>query len=187
MSQLKHSICQMATLGWWLMLSLAAVSCNEDDQSGGQLAAPTTMLTANSIGIDRFGIYWSSVSGADSYEIRLDGEVLTTVQDTEYTFTGLAEATSYTAGVRALSDTAEASEWSEIRVKTYSSSQVTRLDAPTLTAPTSSVTQTGFTVAWEAVEHADYYTWTLDGGQETSTEELQVTCSQLNPATTYTI
>ena len=84
MSQLKHSICQMATLGWWLMLSLAAVSCNEDDQSGGQLAAPTTMLTANSIGIDRFGIYWSSVSGADSYEIRLDGEVLTTVQDTEY-------------------------------------------------------------------------------------------------------
>lgn len=187
MFQLKHSICQMATLGWWLMLSLAAVSCNEDDQSGGQLAAPTTMLTANSIGIDRFGIYWSSVSGADSYEIRLDGEVLTTVQDTEYTFTGLAEATSYTAGVRALSDTAEASDWSEIRVKTYSSSQVTQLDAPTLTAPTSSVTQTGFTVAWEAVEHADYYTWTLDGGQETSTEELQVTCSQLNPATTYTI
>lgn len=187
MSQLKHSICQMATLGWWLMLSLAAVSCNEDDQSGGQLAAPTTMLTANSIGIDRFGIYWSSVSGADSYEIRLDGEVLTTVQDTEYTFTGLAEATSYTAGVRALSDTAEASDWSEIRVKTYSSSQVTQLDAPTLTAPTSSVTQTGFTVAWEAVEHADYYTWTLDGGQETSTEELQVTCLQLNPATTYTI
>lgn len=120
MFQLKHSICQMATLGWWLMLSLAAVSCNEDDQSGGQLAAPTTMLTANSIGIDRFGIYWSSVSGADSYEIRLDGEVLTTVQDTEYTFTGLAEATSYTAGVRALSDTAEASDWSEIRVRTSS-------------------------------------------------------------------
>lgn len=49
------------------------------------------------------------------------------------------------------------------------------------------MTQTGFTVAWEAVEHADYYTWTLDGGQETSTEELQVTCSQLNPATTYTV
>ena len=54
MSQLKHSICQMATLGWWLMLSLAAVSCNEDDQSGGQLAAPTTMLTAKSIGIYLF-------------------------------------------------------------------------------------------------------------------------------------
>lgn len=174
-------------LGAGMLLPLLFASCSEEDKEGGQLTAPAVLLIPNSIGIDGFGIRWSEVTGASAYEIHLDGTTLSTQSSTAYTFTGLNEATTYTAGVRALSDTAVASEWNEIRVRTYSNEDIIRLGAPELTVETASLTPTSFTVTWSAVSHADRYTWTLDDGQPQSTAECRITCTGLTPASSHTL
>lgn len=186
MHKIQHTLFATAVACVALLLPLIAASCNEEE-NGGQLDTPSLLLVPNSIGVDRFSIRWNTVGGASTYEIRLDGEVVATQPSAEYTFTGLAEATVYTAAVRALSDTAQTSESSEIRVRTCSSNDVIQLAAPELTAPSELLTTDAFTVTWPAVANADFYTWTLDDGQQATTAECRITCSGLQPASSHTL
>ena len=55
----------------------------------------------------------------------------------------------------------------------------TQLAAPVLAQ--SSVEETAFTVTWQAVEHANVYAYSLDGGAEATTSETSARLSGLNP------
>ena len=57
----------------------------------------------------------------------------------------------------------------------------TQLAAPVLAQ--SSVEETAFTVTWQAVEHANVYAYSLDGGAEATTSETSARLSGLNPVT----
>ncbi|MDH5366882.1 MAG: GEVED domain-containing protein [Cyclobacteriaceae bacterium] len=66
---------------------------------GCSLTAPTG-LASSSINDNGFTLTWNTVSGADSYDVSIDGTV-TNLIGTSYVATGLASGTSYTAKVRA--------------------------------------------------------------------------------------
>lgn len=51
----------------------------------------------------------------------------------------------------------------------------------------SSVEETAFTVTWQAVEHANVYAYSLNGGTEATTSETSARFSGLNPGTEYTV
>ena len=60
----------------------------------------------------------------------------------------------------------------------------TQLAAPVLAQ--SSVEETAFSVTWQAVEHANVYAYSLNGGTEATTSETSARFSGLNPGTEYT-
>ena len=61
----------------------------------------------------------------------------------------------------------------------------TQLAAPVLAQ--SSVEETAFSVTWQAVEHANVYAYSLNGGTEATTSETSARFSDLNPGTEYTV
>ena len=61
----------------------------------------------------------------------------------------------------------------------------TQLAAPVLAQ--SSVEETAFSVTWQAVEHANVYAYSLNGGTEATTSETSARFSGLNPGTEYTV
>jgi len=67
---------------------------------GCDLAAPTS-LSSSSIGDNQFTLSWNGVSGADSYDVSINGNV-TNVSGTSYTATGLTAGTDYTCNVSAV-------------------------------------------------------------------------------------
>lgn len=60
-----------------------------------------------------------------------------------------------------------------------------RLSTPALSK--SDVTKDAFTVRWAAVEHATGYVYTLDDGQEQSTDRTEIRIENLTASTQYTV
>lgn len=60
---------------------------------------------------------------------------------------------------------------------------VNKLDTPMLAAP--AVTHNSATFTWKAVDNADMYVFTINGGSEMQTTEPSVTLTGLTPATQY--
>ena len=150
------------------------------------LATPAPV--ASEVTTTSFSISWEEIENAASYEyIFNDGETVETESLTA-SFTDLSVGTEHSFKLRAI-PTEEAlvahteSAWAQISVWTNG---YTVLDSP---APeTESVTCTGATFKWTAVENAESYTWKLgENGTETSTASLKASVSGLEAATEYSV
>ena len=91
---------------------------------GCALAAPSGLNSSN-IGDNSFTVSWSSVSGAASYDVSVDGAV-SNVSGTSYSASGLSAGTSYTVKVRSIcSDGGSGSYSSDLIVTTTGTAPVT--------------------------------------------------------------
>jgi hypothetical protein len=72
-----------------------------DSVDGPALPAVPQNLSVTSTTTSTVSLSWSSVSGAEGYEVLRNGNLVTSTGSTSYTDTGLAEGTSYSYTVRA--------------------------------------------------------------------------------------
>ena len=73
---------------------------NPDLKSRGELSAPAASIEPD----NAYSLTpkWAAVEGADYYEIEYDGQIYSTIKQTQYTIDGLVPETSYTMNVRAV-------------------------------------------------------------------------------------
>ncbi|WP_105616647.1 fibronectin type III domain-containing protein [Vallitalea okinawensis] len=105
---------------------------------------------------ERITLKWQAVAGADSYELDVDGQIIT-LTETEYQHTGLEAETDHTYRLRAKNEGGY-SPWSTvIYVRTY--------PYPPLTPEIklSSLTKDTVTLTWISVEKAEGYELKVDG------------------------
>lgn len=99
-------------------------------------------------------ITWEPVSGAESYDIEVDGNEIYNLTDTHYLHKNLAPDSSHRYRIRSRTGEGE-SEWSDTVIRN------TLLDTPSVSEPSKS----GFavTLTWEAVNGASAYEVDADG------------------------
>lgn len=126
---------------------------------------------------------WSAVSGAASYDVMLGASGLVTEVPSgrTYTFTELAEDTSYTLYVRARNSSG-VSSWAAVAARTRSAP-----DAPT--GLSVSTTRTGATLSWTAAAGATSYEVKrgASGTVATVSSGRSHTFSGLTASTSYTL
>lgn len=112
-------------------------------------------------------IKWDVVENASYYEVTISTSPETTTKTSSNSASiaasELTDGTSYTITVTAKSDSDDVEDSSASMTFTYQAKSV-QLSAPT--GITSSTTDEGWTIQWTAVEHADSYKVSIDGGQE---------------------
>jgi hypothetical protein len=95
---------------WWMIDDIAVTSANGRVISfDGELKTRSNAVasvTTTEARYSRSGDVAATVSTRDltGYKVFLDGEEVATVTETNYTFTGLVDGTTYTAGVKAVYD-----------------------------------------------------------------------------------
>ena len=97
-------------------LNSAQISLHADLMLG-RVGTPTGVV-AEAIGPEAVEVTWSPVVGADSYEIRRDGEPVGVVTDVRYSESGLIPGTSYTYTVTALRSGVAGGESAPVSVTT---------------------------------------------------------------------
>ena len=146
-------------------------------------AVTCTAQTENSLTFS-----WDAVEHADGYMISIDGgnNYGDTQNGTTYTWTGLNASTEYTLYVKAIGS------------GSYSDSPAGTASGTTTAAPTPLVmsavtctaqTENSLTFSWTAVEHADGYKVSLDGGNNygDTQDGTSYTWTGLNASTEYTL
>ncbi len=104
---------------------------------------------------------WTAVSGATEYEVRRDGQAVTTTSSTSYLDTGLSPETSYSYRLVATNGSGSS--------QPGPAASVTTPAAPAAPPPvptglaSSGVTSTAATLSWQASAGADSYTVRRDG------------------------
>lgn len=111
--------------------------------SGGCTLAAPAGLSASNVADNSFQVSWSSVSGAASYTVSVDGNT-STVTGTSTTITGLTAGTSYAVSVRANCSSGSGPSSGEISVTT-----------------TGSNCQTGATLTLVTDNYGSETSWTL--------------------------
>ncbi|MGE5474545.1 MAG: fibronectin type III domain-containing protein [Ignavibacteriales bacterium] len=108
------------------------------------------------------GLAWDEVSGADSYDIQADNVLISGIQSTSYSHSGLKPDTEHTYKVRAV-NSGGASDWSMLITESTlpnGSGIPTNLKA--------SSTDTAITISWDEVDNATGYVIEIDGTTEES-------------------
>lgn len=117
-------------------------------------------------------VTWDPVTGAEGYELEIDGIILDAGVNTSYHHAGLAPNSAHTYRVRAKND-AGASPWSESVTKS------TLLGTPINVQ--GAATTTSITITWDEVEGADGYDIMADGVVIDNGNGLSYTHSGLEP------
>jgi chitodextrinase len=150
--------------------------------------APT--LTANNITQTTVDLTWSGATdnvGITGYDVYRNGSLLTSVTGTSYQATGLNSATTYSFTVRAKDAAGNISADSNTEtITTVAIPDTQAPTAPTLTA--SNITDNTIDLAWSgATDNVGVtgYDVFIDGGLLTSTTNVSIQVTGLNPGTTY--
>jgi chitodextrinase len=150
--------------------------------------APT--LTANNITQTTVDLTWSGATdnvGVTGYDVYRNGSLLTSVTGTSYQATGLNSATTYSFTVRAKDAAGNISADSNTEtITTVAIPDTQAPTAPTLTA--SNITDNTIDLAWSgATDNVGVtgYDVFIDGGLLTSTTNVSIQVTGLNPGTTY--
>lgn len=179
-----------------MLTALFAVSCSDSDDTSSPgnaetLATPTLSIDMSSISSTGFTVNWSAVAHAASYLYKIDDGAEQPAANTSVTLTDLAPGQTYTISVKAVSGDRTQyldSAWASAIATTGSSdNQPNPLVAPIPKVVGGSVTGTGFSITWTAVEHAASYLYKIDDGAETEISETTVTLTDLTPGQTYTV
>ena len=152
------------------------------------LDAPTGLASSNR-SFTSFDLSWNAVSGADGYVVTLSpAEGSVAVSGTSATASGLSEGTTYTANVVAIGADAIDSAPASVQVQTL-------VHVP-LAVPTGlavvSVSESGFTVSWDAVADAGSYSVSVLDGNDAAAGTVSVsgtsaTVSGLSADTDYSV
>ena len=142
-----------------------------------KLATPFNFAatTASAITID---LAWDEVNGADSYDIKVDNEIIPNVTGNTYQITSLASGLQYFISVRAKNSNTE-SAWSE------EISQYTLLSTPSSINVTT--TANTMTVSWNVVPYAANYDVELDGQIVQTVTQNSCVINDLAMGTTFKI
>ena len=146
------------------------------------LDAPAN-LTATEVGVNEITITWGEVANATEYEVQI-GETTDTTELLTYKFTTLAVNKEYAISVKAVGDgvTYDDSALSEITETTLKE----QLGTPVVAGLALSTTSVKF--SWAAIDNADSYSYSTDDGVNwESTELLEVTLTELEAGTPYTM
>lgn len=146
------------------------------------LTAPTD-LTASVIEENNITITWSEVENASGYEVQID-ETAYTTEELTYEFTTLTINTEYDISVKAVGDgvTYDDSALSEIKKTTLKG----KLGTPVVTGEAHGTNSVKF--SWLAIANAASYSYSTNAGENwTSTPDLDVTLTGLDPGTQYTM
>ncbi|MDS0526066.1 dockerin type I domain-containing protein [Clostridium sp. SHJSY1] len=146
----------------------------------------TTLSTQTTVGIvsnvtstvtsTSMAISWAELAGALSYDIEVDGKIITGVTDTSYSITGLTAGTSHTYRVRVITS-AGTGDWSE---------QITKSTLSVVTNVTSVVASTSITLNWDAIQDATSYEIEVDGKVITGVTGTSYVISDLTAGTNHT-
>lgn len=103
---------------------------------------------------DSISLKWDPVVGADSYEIEVDGTVLSTGAATEYVHSSLTSGSDHTYRVRAKNGTA-AGNWSD---------EITRMTSPNVPQFLSAAAKTdSISLTWTPISGSSGYDLEIDG------------------------
>jgi chitinase len=131
------------------------------DSLGNNQTAPAvpTGLAASAVSTSQINVSWSSVSNATSYDLEVDGTVVTNVTS-PYAHNNLSAGSTHTYRVRAVNSVGTSAWSSSVSAKT--STTVTTPGVPTgLTAAAASTSQ--INVSWSTVSNATSYDIEVDG------------------------
>ncbi len=134
-------------------------------------------------------IKWDKVKNADSYKVNISGigdQPATNTNQVSIAATQLTDGQEYTITVTAIpKDTDKYSESSASYKYTYKAKTVQLGTPGDITSHQSS---DGWSINWSAVDHADYYTISFNGGAEmqVNSTTYSVSSDDLNPGT-YTV
>ncbi|KZS42796.1 hypothetical protein AWE51_15610 [Aquimarina aggregata] len=158
-----HQSCKMRYLSSNFCLvcqnHIRKVTNNLGGDGGGETLAIPANLVAQNVGATSFGITWSSVSNASSYDIQLwngsDWINKGNTSTTSFSFSGLVPNGTEYARVRATNSTS-ASEWTS-----YVTVQLNGTDVATPARPTDlksyNINPTYFGIYWTTVDEATSY------------------------------
>lgn len=143
------------------------------------LPAPVTNLTVTDITKTSATASWTGTPSADQYRVYLNGKLVGTTTETQYSFTDLSPGTSYTVSVAAVEDGVESAKTSTT-FSTVSPDPVTNLDV-------INITTTSATVTWTGTPNASEYKVYLDGRYLGTTVNTTYPLTGLSPNTAYTV
>lgn len=123
-------------------------------------AVPTGLKAAN-VTVDSVDLSWSAVTGATSYNIYQNGNLIATTTGTAYSATDLTPTTTYSFQVTAVNSTGESQLSNALDVTTSDLPPAPPAIPTGLSA--GNITTTSFTVYWLKVSGADSYNVYLDG------------------------
>ncbi len=142
-------------------------------------------LTATEVGENEVTVTWSAVANAAEYEVAVGGTKYTVTAETlTYQFTTLAVNTEYTFSVKAVGDgvTYDDSALSEITATTLKG----KLGTPVVTSQALGANSVKF--SWVTIANAASYSYSTDAGENwTTTTDLEITLTNLEPGTQYTM
>ena len=147
-----------------------------------ELDAPVLSVTEQFS--DGFTISWPAVQNAAGYRYVFETEAEQGTTDTSLTFSNLDPGT-YTVQVKAVP---VSSDWTDSGfttiMVTVEAAAPSKLETPVLSVTEQS--DDGFTVSWQAVEHAAGYSYVFGDDAEQRTTDTSVTFGSLEPGT-YTV
>ena len=133
-------------------------------------------------------IKWDVVENASYYEVKINTNPETTTKTSSNSASiaasELTDGASYTITVTAKSDDDKVADSSGSLTFTYKAKSV-QLSAPT--GITSSTTDDGWTIQWTAVEHADSYKVSIDGGPEFEVDSTSYTDTGIDTEGNHTV
>lgn len=154
-------------------LMSTSVSCSDSDKEPTpkpvQLNAPE--LTTSNISDNSFTVVWSAVKHADSYVYTLDSGSDVSTPNLSATFSDVAPG-DHKVKIKAVSDDPDLyieSAWAETTV-TIEEAMTDALATPELKI--TGQTGNALVVSWKAVQNAERYVYTINDGEENSTDKL---------------
>lgn len=134
-------------------------------------------LTYTSISSNSVTIQWSNVSDASSYNVYLNGNLISNVSSDTYTLSGLTPNTLYTITINAQNT------WGQSTLSSPLS--LTTLPDPPTGLKATNVTLDSIALSWTPVQGAINYTLKQDGNIIATLTDTSYTVNSLSASTTY--
>lgn len=136
---------------------------------------PVSNLTVSNVGYTNLDLTWSPVTGADGYDILVNGNLVQSVVTTKHSIANLKPGSSNLVAVRAKSGLIFGSLSQTLSIVT--------LNAAPAKLVASGITTTGSTLTWQAVTGADSYNLYADKKLLINTKSLNHTITDRQPGT----